>query len=353
MEQYEVGLVGCGVISAAHLKAFRKTVTCHVRGVFDVNRSLAEKRAKEFSIGKIYDRLEDLIAECDIVDVCTPPQTHAPIAQQVIKAGKHLLIEKPLVTDLADWEELLALTKGAPGSITVVHNLKFLRSVQIAKRWVDQGRIGRIIGINRQFLTGPETDRMLVGNTHWSHKLPGGRWFETLPHELYLTHYFSGALDLSGVTAVHTSHAPAGAPADEVFITLKGNDCISTIHFSANCQLNKRVLTLYGTQGLITIDLLSDFASITTTRDRHWLRAIGTPLLTSINTLVRWIPDRISYVFQHLRGQSPHANIIQAFDRYLQGQGPLPTPLEEIDYVVRNGDKIGREIDKQLAGMIS
>ena len=348
MATFKVGLVGCGHISMAHLKAWQKTEGCRVIGVFDLNRKLAKKRTRAFKIEKIYDDLERLIAECDIVDVCTPPQTHSQIAQQVVAAGRHLVIEKPLVTDVVDWDELSAMLSESPGKIAVIHNLKFTNSVQLAKRWVNEGRIGEIIRVEREFLTNPETDRMLVGDSHWSHQLPGGRWYETLPHELYLTHYFAGALELADVTVAQTAHAPAGAPADEVLITLKGDHCLATVHFSANCRLNKRVFTIQGTEGLITIDILSDFATLSTLRDKKWQRTIGRPLLEVGLTLWRSIPDRTSYLYRQLRGQTPHTNLIQAFGRYLQGQGPAPTPLDEIDYVVRNCDRIGRGIDRQL-----
>lgn len=349
MKQFKVGLVGCGHISVTHLKAWRKTEGCQVYGVFDVSRALAEKRAREFRIRKIYDDLGSLIDECDVIDVCTPPQTHSEIALQAIEAGRHLVIEKPLVTDVSEWDQLQERLSHSPGKITVVHNLKYALAVQRAKRWIEAGRIGDIIGFTRQFLTCPEKDRMLVGNSHWSHRLPGGRWFETLPHELYLIHYLVAPLQLAGVTAIHTASAPAGAPADEVLITFRDDRCLATIHYSAHCQLNKRVLTLYGTEGTITIDVLANSIFISTIKDQRWRRAVGLHFLEAGRALLRMIPDRADYVLQHVRGETPHARLIRDVDRWLQGQGPEPTPLDEIDYVVRNCDQIGRAIDRQLA----
>lgn len=348
-----VGIIGCGHISQTHLAAWAKTVGCEVRGLFDLNRELAEKRAAQFGVGPIYDTMETLIAHVDVVDVCTPPQTHSRIAQQVIEAGKHLLIEKPLVTDLTDWKRLKVAAEQSRGTITVVHNIKFLSSIQRAKRWVEEGRIGKIIRLEREFLTSPSTDRMLVGNRHWSHSLPGGRWFETLPHELYLTHFFVGPLELEHVTVLSTEQAPSGAAADEVLITLKGMGCIATIHFSANCEINRRTLTLIGTHGVITLDLLSDFLTIDTQRDSQWRRAAGRLILGSGQTLLRALPDRIAYMSRQAQKRSPHFNIIQAFTQHLQGLRETPTPLDEIDYVVQNSDRIGREIDHQLMKITS
>lgn len=348
MKTFQVGIVGCGHISQTHLKAWRRTAGCRVQGVFDVNRALAEQRAGQFQIKTVYDDLEQLIASCDVVDVCTPPQTHAEIARRVIEAGRDLLIEKPLVMDVGEWDRLRQLMARSPSRVTVVHNLKYTHAVQQAKRWIEQGRIGQVISIARQFLTSPQTDRMLVGQGHWSHGLPGGRWFETLPHELYVIHTLVGPLEPIQVTALHTAQAPAGAPADHVVVTLASERCVGSIHYSAHCQLNRRMTVIHGTDGVLELDTLSDAIVLLTSHDRQWKRAVGMPFLEAGRALGRMIPDRIGYLARRVSGQSPHTALICAVDRYLHGQGPAPTPLDEIDYVVRNCEQIGREIDRQL-----
>lgn len=349
MSQFTVGLVGCGLISEAHLKAWAKTEGFSVRGVLDTNREQATKRAQQFGIDTVFDGLDDLVKACDVIDVCTPPQTHAAIAEKAIAAGKHLVMEKPMVTDAADWDRMSGQVAKSGSKIAVIHNLKFLHAVRTAKQWVDEGRIGKVIRVQREFLTSATSDRMLVGDKHWSHKLPGGRWFETLPHELYLTHWFVGPLEVAGVATLSTDHAPPGAPADEVVITLAGGSCMATIHFSANCEQNRRMFSLQGTEGHITVDLLSDFATITTTKDGKWKRAFGGAILEAGQTLLRSAPDRGRYGLQRLRGESPHSRIIGSLGKALRGMGEEPTPLAEVDYVVRNCERIGREIDRQVA----
>jgi predicted dehydrogenase len=348
-----VGLIGCGHIAGAHLEAFKQTKHSTVTGVFDVSRELAEKRAKEFGVERIYNTLEEAIAASDVVDVCTPPHTHADIACKILEARKHLLIEKPLVTSLSDWERIQAVKK-PESAICVVHNLKFTHAIQQAKEWVDEGRIGDVIRIHRLFLTNPEDDRMLVDpepgkKPHWSHALPGGRWFETLPHELYITHMFAGPLELDAVTALQTKASIGGAPADEVCIVFAGARAISTVHYSASCAENRRSVEIYGTHGKIDVDILSDSASISQARDGKWKRAVGLKNIEGGHRLVQAVGDRLEYAKRRVLKETPHATIIAAFDRHLVGEGPTPTPLEEIDYVVKNCDRVGREIDRAVA----
>ena len=345
----KVGLIGCGHISPIHLAAWRKAADCELAGVFDLDKELAAKRATEFGVPRVFESVEQLIDACEIVDIATPPQTHARLARQVFAAGRHLIIEKPVVIDAADWDSIAAAMQSSGAKLGVIHNLKFSKGPSDAKRWVDEGRIGRVIRIQREFLTNPRSDRMLVGDSHWSHRLPGGRWFETLPHELYLTHWFAGPLQLANVTIAATDHAPPGAPADEVAITLRGDGVLGTIHFSANCEVNRRIFTVTGTEGQIVVDILGDQATLNTVREARWKRTLGLNTLAAVQAVAAAVPDRIGYAVRHARKDSAHARAIQQFALHVQGRGEPPTPFDEVDYVIRNCERIGRAIDEQLS----
>lgn len=347
---FKVALLGCGKISSAHLAAWKQTDGFEVVGVFDLDRELASKRGAEFGVTRVFESIDQAVDSCDVVDVATPPQTHARLAQQAIAAGKHLLIEKPIVIHASEWEAIhAALTPRT--KLTVIHHMKWAESMLTAKGWIDDGRIGSVIRMRREFLTSAATDRMLVGDSHWSHRLPGGRWFETLPHELYLTHWLCGALELSSVNVASTAAAPPGAPADEVAVVLRGPSMIGTFEFSAHCEVNRRHLTIQGSEGRIDVDILSDLATLTTSKDKPWKRAVGRPLLAAGETLLHGVADRAAYGWRRVKRESPHARAVQAFADYVQDKCPSPTPVEEIDYVVRRGDQIGREIDAQLRHM--
>lgn len=345
---YRVGIVGCGHIASSHLEGWRHARGSSVAGVFDLNRDLATNLAHRFGVPRVYASLEELLADCDVIDICTPPQSHAGLLSEAITAGKNIVVEKPVVVDLADWELLTGALRTATIDLAVAHHLKFTRSFQRCKRWLDEGRIGRLLRIDWHFLTSPETDRMLTGNEHWSHSLPGGRWFETLPHNLYGIHHLCGAMELSSVAVRSTPQAPPGAPADEVVVVLEHGGTLATLHFSANCRLNRRQVTLTGSSGVITIDILSDFSWISRSRDSRLTRPLGRTLAESWGACMSMVADRPVYLLDRLRGRSPHVRFLAAADRSFHGAGPSPTPFEEIDYVTRYCHKIGHEIDRQL-----
>lgn len=350
MSKLKVGLVGCGHISAAHIKAWRKAENCEVTGVFDLSQELAQKRVKEFGIPTIYPTLEALIEASDVVDICTPPASHAKLALQAFKAGKHVLIEKPVVVEERDWDRIVEVLKTSPGKLGVVHNIKVCNAVQTAKRLIDEGRIGDLIRIDRQFLTHPRHDRMLTDQPHWSHDLPGGRWFETLPHELYLTHYFTGPSELVSVAANRTPAATGAVRGDEVTLLFRNDRCITTIHYSSNCHINRRNVTFTGTRGVIFVDILSDVWTLSTLVDSTLRRGVGLEYLNSLQRLTHAVPERVGYALRRLRNMTPHAKIIMQFADYLRGKAESPTPFDEVDYTIRNGYQVGRAIDAQFGG---
>jgi predicted dehydrogenase len=132
---------------------------------------------------------------------------------------------------------------------------------------------------------------------------------------------------------------------DEVAITLRGRGSIATIDYSAHCRANRRRLTIEGTEGVIEIDVLGDSAVLHRGRDAKWKRPWTAGLRETADVLAQWVPDRLGYLLARVRGESPHSRLIGGFARHLQGGGPNPTPLEEVDYVLRMSDSVGRAID--------
>ncbi len=347
-KKFKIGLIGCGHISDTHIRSWKKAKYGDVYAVFDVYEEAAKKKANKYNIAKVFTSLDDIIQECDALDICTPPHTHFDIVMQIIQAGKHFIVEKPLVTTVEEWEKIKEALKGSPTKMTVLHNLKFSLSAMKAKQMIDSGEIGEIIRMNRYFLTSPEKDRMLVGNSHWSHSLPGGRWYETMPHQLYLTHFFLGNADLANVTILNNETALPGAPAEEVIFTLKTKRALCTYHHSSNCEMNRRYIELIGSKKTLTIDLLSDGLFVDASVDSKKRRVMGITLLDSIKRVGQGVPDRIRYAWKKMNDESAHTRIIWEFDKFLNGEAPSPTPIEEIDFVVNCGEQVGREIDRLL-----
>src|SRR5919201_1997754 len=103
------GMIGAGFVARIHAEAYRRVygVEVELRGVAAAHRERAAEFAEAFNLGRVYEDAEALVAdpELDLVDVCVPPYLHAPMAIAAARAGKHVIVEKPLTGYFgpADW----------------------------------------------------------------------------------------------------------------------------------------------------------------------------------------------------------------------------------------------------------
>ena len=140
------GIFGCGVIANVHAMAIRSITGAKLVGCADVNMKAAATFADNYRI-RYYDNLEHMLKdpEIDIVCVCTPNGTHAEIAIQILKADKHVIVEKPMATTTIDCDKMIEAANKSKGKIMVISQLRMSNSVVRAKEIIDNGQIGKII----------------------------------------------------------------------------------------------------------------------------------------------------------------------------------------------------------------
>jgi len=102
--------LGVGVVGAlawaekAHLPGYANYDRCRKVAICDIIPERATKLAEKFGFERIYDSIADLLADphIEMVDLCTPTDTHLDLSRQVLAAGKHLLCENPIALDEVD-----------------------------------------------------------------------------------------------------------------------------------------------------------------------------------------------------------------------------------------------------------
>ncbi len=118
-----IGIIGCGNISGAYLKAAKRFPILDVRAVADIDARAAKARSDEFGIP--VKSVGDLLADpsIEIVVNLTQPATHAAVGLEAIAAGKHVHSEKPIATSVADARALLdaAAARGASCRLRARH----------------------------------------------------------------------------------------------------------------------------------------------------------------------------------------------------------------------------------------
>ena len=147
-----VGLIGCGGISRTHLRAYR-SIGLEVVALCDLDAQLAERRRAEYCPDAVvYADAEELLATgVEVVDVATRPAERAPIIEQAIAAGCHVLSQKPFATDLATARHLVAAADAQGVRLAVNQNGRWAPHWAYARRLVATGALGAVRSVHLDF----------------------------------------------------------------------------------------------------------------------------------------------------------------------------------------------------------
>lgn len=161
MKPLNIGMIGYGFMGRAHSNAYRK-----VNNFFDLQHQVVLKAACARSEDKIkafadkwgYESIETdwrkLVArkDIDVIDICTPNNTHLEIALAAAQAGKWVLCEKPLAMNGPEGKKMVEAIEKAGVPNMVWYNYRRVPAVTFAKQLIDEGKLGRIFHYRAKFL---------------------------------------------------------------------------------------------------------------------------------------------------------------------------------------------------------
>lgn len=256
MHKLDIALVGCGFIANEHVRIWHRMPQTRVVAVCDINEKLASQFAHRWKIPSYYTQLSELLEQdAQLIDICTPPRTHASLAVQAMEKGRHVLLEKPLAMTTKEADVIVRCQKAKGVRLGVIHNILFEPPVLKACSIVEKGRVGEVIGMQVDFLHTIH-DAMLTNTQHWCHRLPAGRFGEMLAHPIYLLRHFLGDLELENVEAYKVGHYP-WMPYDELHVTLQADGRLGKIYVSFNSPRDALFLTIYGRKSIIRVDVIT------------------------------------------------------------------------------------------------
>lgn len=167
MDKLNVAVVGLGM-GRHHLNCYRDCPEANVVAICDVDETRLAKVGDEMGIKKRFTQAEELFAMpgLDAVSIATPNFLHAPQTIAALKAGLHVMVEKPMAMTVAEAESMVAASKAAGKQLMMHFNTRFHESSRWARQIVDAGLVGEVY----------------FGRTGWlrNRGIPGlGGWFTT------------------------------------------------------------------------------------------------------------------------------------------------------------------------------
>lgn len=141
-----VAILGYGFMGQMHLEAYRSIDKCDVIGIWGRDKQEAEKIGKSKGV-RVFPDLESIMRDesVKIVDICTPPFTHAEFSTSASKAGKHVIVEKPMALSLADADKMIQAAEVAGKKLMVAHVLRFFPEYMKIKQLIESDAIGELV----------------------------------------------------------------------------------------------------------------------------------------------------------------------------------------------------------------
>jgi len=341
-----VGLVGCGQIAEAHLKAWRKVESAKVTAVCDIDEERAREVARRWNVPSRYTDLETMIRRENLtyLSICSPPRNHVDAACSALGAGLNVVVEKPLAVTSKEVDRLIAVSQHSTAKLTVISNFLFKSALTRARRILASMNESPL-SVEAHFFKHRDYPP-LNDPSHWSHKLPGGIFSELLFHPLYIIRSFLGDLDVAGV-CLDRFPSREWMRYERVVAFLGATEKRASIHASFDSPRYATYVDLYGPKNAIRADLgTGDVYLFRDSEKRGASKAWdGIRQATmSLQNMSRLVPDAFSF---HLGiTDSSHALNIKSFVEGQPSHGSRALTLQDAYKLTQIQEDITTRIDQ-------
>jgi scyllo-inositol 2-dehydrogenase (NADP+) len=268
-----VASVGLGwVTTHRHIPALRRCPQARLVGVIDHEPHRAEAVAQELKLPfwATSQSAADVawVDQVDAVTIGTPPLTHTALVSSYLKAGKHVLVEKPMAMTPGEAEQLSALAVAQDRVLAVVHNFQFTRSVRRVKQMMAERQLGEIRSIWAVQLSNPR--RRLPS---WYEQLPLGLFYDESPHFFYLLRALTGTEPEFRSIDVVRSRQGSETPA-KISAQLDADGIPVQVDMNFEAPLSEWHVGVLGTNMAAFVDVFRDILVTTPNDETHLGRDI-------------------------------------------------------------------------------
>lgn len=265
MDKVGIGIIGCGNISSAYLKAMASFPILDIRGVADINMEVAQSRAEEFGVEA--RTVEELFTDpkVEIIVNLTIPKAHVEVGLKALEAGKHVYSEKPLGINFVEGKKLFEAAKAKNLRIGSAPDTFLGGSHQTVRALIDEGVLGVPVGGTATFMC-PGHERWHP-NPAFYYEIGGGPMLDMGPY--YITELVNllGPVEKVAGFAItprqeriitsaerNGERIPVHVPTHVAGILAFKNGAIVQVSMSFDVAGHKHVpIEIYGTEGTLIV----------------------------------------------------------------------------------------------------
>ena len=258
---------GAGFMGKAHSLAYDLAATRTDLGyrlvkdtAVELNAGLAERAARDLGWEQCATDWRVVVErdDIDVIDICTPPQSHAEIACAAMAAGKHVFCEKPLANDLAEADRMAAAAAASGVTNQVGFNYRSTAAMRLARKLVTDGAIGDVLQVRIQYVM----DGGWLGDPGWRRQRStggSGALADIGSHIIDMAEFLVGPI--TSVTGSTDSYAPVSGGEHDVddagaFLVRFGSGALGSFAYSLRSwgQKNRISFELDGAKGALAFD---------------------------------------------------------------------------------------------------
>ena len=253
--KFKFGIVGCGRIAQRHAEHIQ--IIGDLIAVCDTDIEKAKALGKKYGV-RWFGNLKDMLADCpeiDVISICTPNGLHAEQSIQALKAGHHVLCEKPMALTVADCSAMINTAERANRRLFIVKQNRFNPPVEAVKKLIDEDKLGKIYSVQLNCFWN-RNEAYYSNSWKGTKDMDGGTLFTQFSHFIDLLYWFVGDVEWVTAKTANFHHRGIIEFEDTGMVILKFlNGAIGTVNYTVNAYKKNMEgsLTIFAEKGTIKI----------------------------------------------------------------------------------------------------
>jgi len=324
----KIALIGCGNIAQKHIRYICRYVDKSHIAICDRDSLRLEEFAKANGIEKSFTDVGVMLAQFkpDVTHILTPPNTHKDLAVTCLERGSHILIEKPMCLSVQEAEEIIKISQKKKLLVCVDHMRLFDPLLIKARQLLDSGIFGSIVNMNvgysYDFLQKMNTDSAI----RWLRDLPGGTFFDVIPHPLCILEEFIPGLEVEKSILIQNQEGLI----TELLAIFRSSSATATLHMSLNVFPLKNYVEFECNKAVIRVDFRNFLITI---RRFYHLPNVVERIIGNLSVAIQIFGNSIGSIFDFLLGRlDSYAGldyIIEHFYKAITEDRPCPVSAEK------------------------
>jgi UDP-N-acetyl-2-amino-2-deoxyglucuronate dehydrogenase len=256
VSEIQFAIVGCGRIAQRHAEHISKMA--RLAAVCDIKRQRADELAAKHNC-KPYSSIEEMLAHelsVDVIAICSPNGLHAEHTIKGLRAGKHVLCEKPMALRASDCRRMIEESERNAKKLFVVKQNRFNPPIAALKKAVDEGRLGRIVNVQLNCFWNRTDAYYKDSDWKGTVELDGGTLYTQFSHFIDLLIWMVGDIGNVQVLTSNFLHQSTIDFEDTGVVALEfTNGALGTINYTVNSYKKNMEgsISLFGEKGTVKI----------------------------------------------------------------------------------------------------